>query len=204
MEDRQGEPFGKTLFKSILGCNTSEEGTGGEHHYETRLKGKWVQLSNPDRARPKPAEGSNAQQKTRRRDQRLVKRFKQEEKLRDSAVRRGKADGKGQKGKAADTSRIATAKTAQASNKDDGKPLSRRKRKQMSLEDGFDDNIRYVKVPISHSGCLLPKLIIRSQQLRILPAHPSIVALICASSFTSHRTRRRAQQPALLHIRRGE
>lgn len=135
MERKRDEPFGKTLLTSILGPERGDEG-----YYESRFKGKWVQLSNPDRARPKPAEGSNADRKTRRRDQRLVKRARQMETRNTHQRFTDSRDAGKANSNEPTTSKIADREGER--DEDDGKPLSRRKRKQMGLEGKVDQHTR--------------------------------------------------------------
>lgn len=121
------------VFASLLtrgGGGSGSPLTSAEvrEHFDLRLKDRRLQLSNPDRPRPKPERGSNGQVKLARRDG----------KARKQMGRAGMARGRRGEGAASDKGRRTTEGGGAA---EENMLLSRTRRKQRGL-DGLDEETR--------------------------------------------------------------
>lgn len=120
------EVFSSLLVPSAVTSSSSPAEV--REHFDSRLKDKRLQLSNPDRPRPKPDSGSNAQLKLARREKKARKQVGGTGALRGKVAASGSAKGKGRM-------------TDETAVKEGDRLLSRRKRKHRGLE-GMDEETR--------------------------------------------------------------
>ncbi|PWN21945.1 hypothetical protein BCV69DRAFT_311643 [Microstroma glucosiphilum] len=119
--------FSSLLVPSPLTSSSSPAEV--REHFDSRLKDKRLQLSNPDRSRPKPESGSNAQIKLGRREKKARKQLGSMGPPREKIA----ADGSG-KGKARMTENPVV--------RESDRLLSKRKRKHRGIE-GMDEEMSY-------------------------------------------------------------